>query len=392
METEYQYLLHLLGAWIRKAEPKTADTVDWDKLMQLAQIHSVTGIVGYMGMKYPICPDEARKSAFRSLCLGTVSLFAQRTAAALAITGELEKAGIDHIIMKGLVLRDLYPVPELRTFNDVDIVIRAADRQKCDALMMAMNFQRHTDWEPVYSYVRGKELYELHTEIMEIDVSDRADYKGYFRNMWDHTRQTGSHSFRFAPEFEFLYMLTHIAKHVHGSGAGIRMYLDAAVYIRHYGEKLDWNWIREQLKELKLEDFANTVMTAAEQWFDIPAPVNVKPVAPDVMSAFLDYTMEAGVFGHHNRNAAVTELKHAGQDSASRLRHVLHEVFPKAESIQNRYTYLQDKPWLLPAAWVHRMVKNKDKFGRRIRQMQDVLDADAQEVLMLQNLMREIGL
>ena len=31
--------------------------------------------------------------------------------------------------------------------------------------------------------------------------------------------------------------LTHIAKHISSSGAGIRMYMDIAVFIRHLGEK-----------------------------------------------------------------------------------------------------------------------------------------------------------
>lgn len=53
---------------------------------------------------------------------------------------------------------------------------------------------------------------------------------------------------RFTPEFHFLYMLTHIAKHIHGSGAGLRMYLDLAAFIRHHGTGLDWPWIEAQLR------------------------------------------------------------------------------------------------------------------------------------------------
>jgi hypothetical protein len=101
--------------------------------------------------------------------------------------------------------------------------------------MISLGFQRHADWEPVYSYAGGNALYEIHTDIMEIDVSDKADYKGYFSGMWDHARPDRPHSFRFTPEFHFLYMLTHIAKHVHGSGAGVRMYLDVAAFVLHYG-------------------------------------------------------------------------------------------------------------------------------------------------------------
>jgi len=393
METEYRYLLHLLGAYIRKETPEISADADWQQLIQLAQIHSVTGILGYMTMKHPICPDAQAAAFLRSGCRNTVARFAQRSIQAEAFSQTLEQAGIDHILMKGYVLRELYPVPELRTFNDIDIVIRPEDRQRSDELMLSLGFQRHTDWEPVYSYFRGNELYEIHTEIMEVDVSDRADYKGYFRNMWEHAEPVSLHSFRFTPEFHFLYLLTHIAKHVHGSGAGIRMYMDVAVFVQHYGKTLDWTWIREQLRLLKLEAFAGTLLTAAKQWFGISCPMAHAVPGEEVMEQFLAFTMEGGTFGHHNRNEALAALKHAKPDAdVGRLQKALRSAFPKAETIQSRYTYLQQRPWLLPAAWLHRLIKNREKLGDTSRNMKKIISADTEEVRQLRQLMGDIGL
>lgn len=393
MEKEYSYLLHLLGAFLREEAPEVSDAVDWQKLLQLARIHGVPGILGYMGRTYPICSDPQMKAQLRSLCMHSVAVFARRNVQANAVTAELEKTGIDHILMKGYVLRDYYPVPELRSFNDIDIVIHRSDRKRCDERMLELGFQRHTDWEPVYSYFRDNELYEIHTEIMEIDVSKTGEQQAYFRKYWEYARPVREHSYRFTPEFHFLYLLTHIAKHVHGSGAGIRMYLDAAAFIRHYGDSIDWEWIRQELKKLKLSRFADVVFTGVEDWFGICCPFPFDRVTRDVIEPFLIFTMEAGVFGHYQRDTAVTALKHEDSgDESSRFRQVLRKTFPKAETIRSRYTYLQDKPWLLPAAWVHRLIKNKDKLKLRTRQMQQILEADSEEVRKMRDLMREIGL
>lgn len=393
METEYSYLLHLLGAFLRTETPETSENVDWQKLLQLAQIHGVTGILGYMGKKYPICGDPQMKAQLRSLCFNSVAMFAQRNILTDAMVAELEKAGIDHILMKGYVLRDFYPVPELRSFNDIDIVIRKADRKRCDVLMMSLGFQRHTDWEPVYSYFRPNELYEIHTEIMEIDVSGTGEQQAYFRKCWNYAKPVRKHSYRFTPEFHFLYLLTHIAKHVYSAGAGIRMYLDIAAFIQHYGNTVRWDRIRKELKVLKLSRFANVVFTAVEDWFGIKCPFGFDRVLQDVMNPFYEFTLEAGVFGHHQRDQALNSLKHADSgDSSSRLHQVLRKTFPKAKTIQNRYTYLQDKPWLLPAAWVHRFIKNKEKLGQHTREMQQIIAADLEEVRKMRDLMRDIGL
>ena len=393
MKTEYQYLLHLLGAYLREDEPEACPDADWAKLLELAGIHSVVGILGYLTMRYPICPDAQISATLRNFCKSTVAVFTRRGLLAQLLVQQLEEAGIDHILMKGSVLKELYPVPELRTFNDIDLVIRPCDRKKCDERMLSLGYQRKDDWEPVFSYVQGDLLVEIHTDIMEIDVSDKADYRGYFQKMWENTLEDHPHSYRFTPEFHFLYLLTHIAKHVHGSGAGARMYLDIAAFIRHYGENLDWEWIHNQLVQLNLDTFAGVVFTAVENWFGISCPMAYTAVSQAVLEHFTAYTMEAGIFGHQNRDAALAKLKHSDPGvSGNKARQFLKEAFPSAKTIQSRYTYLQDKPWLLPAAWVHRLIKNRQKLGSHARNMQGILRADDTQIQTLQQLMENIGL
>ena len=392
MERETQYLLRLLGAFLCGREPETAEGIDWNRLLELARRHSVTGIVGYLGNTWHLCGDPEKKRVLRALCLSTMGLYARRAAAAEELEKALSHAGIDHILMKGYVLRDCYPVPELRTFNDIDVVIRREDRQRSHALMLELGFQTHTDWEPVYSYFRGEELYELHTDIMEIDVSRTGGQQRYFQTMWDHAAAAEPHSFRFTPEFHFLYLLTHLAKHVHGAGAGIRMYLDLAAFVRCYGGHTDWSRVCRELEALKLRRFAEVVLTGAGQWFGVELPWDCGPVEPVVLEELLRFTLEAGTFGKQE-DAALTGLKQTDGDSpASRLKHLLRRSFPAAETIQTRYTYLQDRPWLLPVAWVHRLVKTRQSLGAHAREAGGILCADGGELQRLKRLMREIGL
>lgn len=393
MTAEYTCLLNLLGAYLREEVPGKMENADWDALLSLARIHGVSGIVGYMGQKYPICPDTEKKAAFRGLCMNTILLFARRHALAQELVKKLEEAGIDHILMKGFVLREYYPVPELRTFSDIDLLIRGEDREKSHQLMRALGYQVKDDWEPVYSYYSRDEHYEFHTRLMEVDVSEKADYQGYFADAWAQTRPVSAHSYRFRDEFHFLYILTHIAKHVHDSGAGIRMYLDVAAFVREHGDTLDWAWIAGQLRKIALYDFACVVLSAAELWFGVASPAVFTPVSEELLAEFTEFTLAAGVFGHHDRDEALTKLKQEAQDApASRAGVLIRMAFPKAETIQARYTYLQDKPWLLPAAWVHRVVKNRSKTGRQMDTARQILRADREEVDRLKKLMRNIGL
>lgn len=394
MEREYQYLLHLLGAYLREEEPQAWENVDWTKLVQLAQIHCVTGILGYMTMSWPICPDQQMKASLRSVCMNTIALFARRAALAEVFSQTLSRNGIDHIVMKGYVLREYYPVPELRTFGDIDIVIRPEDRAKSDALMRSAGFHPETDWEPVFGYTKDVEYYEIHTQIMEVNVSDKADYRDYFRDPWRYAEASADRRYQFRPEFHFLYLLTHIAKHVTGSGAGVRMYLDVAAFLRHFGASLDWDWIRQELEKLRFTEFANIVLLMVQEAFGVESPIPLQPVEEETLRSFLEFTMSGGVFGRVGRDSGTESLKKQsrGREKISRVGTVARRLFPSAKTIESRYTYLQDKPWLLPAAWVHRLVKTRDTWHQHTEEVQNILTADKEEVRKLQRLYEKLGL
>lgn len=394
MDRESEYLLHLLGAFLRQEAPEAPGDVDWGRLTQLSKIHCVTGILGYMAMSWSICPDDRLKAALRSACLNTISIFNRRGALADKLLGQLTGAGIDHIAMKGYVLRDYYPVPELRTYGDIDLVIRPEDRKRCDDLMRSLGYRLDHDWEPVYSYLRDEEFYEIHTDIMEVDVSEKADCRAYFRAMWQHARQASGCSCRFTPEFHFLYMITHIAKHVVGSGAGIRMYMDVAAFICHFGDAPDWEYIRQELETLHLADFANAVLTLVRRCFGVESPLPLKPMPEEAWNAFLEFTVAGGVFGHVGRDSGTNSLKSQNRtgERISRIGTFTRRLFPAAKTIESRYTYLQDKPWLLPAAWIHRLIKTRDTFYQHAQEAQNIMSADLTQVQKIKALYDQLGL
>ena len=360
MEKEAQYLFHLLGAYVRGAAPEGAEGMALEKLRHLAQIHSVEGVFDYMAMKYRLFPAEG--GVFRAGCMATIGGYAKRAAMAQMLFGELSRRGIDHVLMKGYVLKDYYPVPELRSFGDIDVVIRPEDREKCHGLMLELGYEVKADWEPVYSYVKPLEYYEFHTQLLETDISDTLDCRDYFADLWHHTVSTGVHSYELEPEFHFLYLLAHLAKHVRGSGAGARLYLDLAAFILRFRQDADWNRIRRELEKTRLGGFANTALSFVERYFGVESPLALKPVEADALELLADLTAAGGVFGRFAVSGGTVTLRSEGEGTG-RLAVIRKRLFPAAKTIESRYTYLQKRPWLLPVAWMHRVVRTWSKLG-----------------------------
>lgn len=398
MQKIYSIYLSALRAFVQGTMPEKPDAAQLQGLLELAKIHSTQGIVSYVYMSHPeLVPPEMQK-LLRKQCLAQIALYTKRAEQVKLLAAELDKTGIDGIFFKGFVVREYYPVAELRTFGDVDILIRKEDREKSDRLMHNLGYEPHENWEPSYSYLKGSEYYELHSRVIGFNVSDKADYVDYFSHIWEHTQPSEiiklPHAMELTPEYHFLYLLAHIAKHISGSGAGARMYLDIAFFIRHAGSGMDWNRIAEELQKLNLADFANVALTAVERWFGVKSPLTLRAVPEDVIDDFLEFTLSGGVYGYAGRDKSIVFLKQQNRNDAkiSKFKTLMFHAFPPARSLKNRYPYLQKHPWLLPAAWINRLADSRKEWGRFAANTKGILTANEEDAKKLKKIYKEIGL
>lgn len=399
MKQEYKDYIAFLKAFVQEERPELSENPIWPGILHYANINNTIGIIGYILMLYKDLTDSNIKSITRRQCMQQIAIFSSRAEQMNQLIHQLDAHQIDHLLFKGFIVRDYYtPCPELRTFGDIDFVIRKEDRQKCDELMKELGYEPQDNWEPVYSYKRNTEYYEIHTDVMEVDVSDKANYREYYSHIWEHvvkrSQDSTSYSYEFAPEFHFLYLLTHIAKHISVSGAGIRMYMDIAFFVKHFRDTIDWQWIAEQLKVLQFEDFANITLNAVERWFGVTSPLPLRKLSDEIMDDFTAFTLEGGVFGQIGRDKNVVFLKRQDRndESVSRIKTLIFHAFPPVSSMENRFTYIQKHHWLLPIAWIHRLISNHASWSRYADHAKGIMNADAEEVLKLKRIYKEIGL
>ena len=368
--------------------------LNWDKINRIAEINSITGIVGYVLQQSSSqgIPPEIRKK-YEEDFLSTITITTMRDEDMKALIDLLNENGIDHLLFKGYIVKDLYTAPELRTYGDIDFAIRREDRKKCNALMCENGYRLLDDWEPVYSYEKNNENYEIHTELLDSNLNNNYDYQAYFRDFWKHTECANQRSYTLNPEYHLLYLLMHIAKHVYGSGAGIRMYLDIAFYLRAYRDQFDWRHFQQEVHTLKLDRFVNTVFTAVEKWFEIESPIPLKAVDEELMDEFLTFTINGGVFGYEGKAAELSQVRRNSKDgTVKRGGTLLKRAFPSADTIKSRYTYLDGKPWLLPVAWIHRFFKKKGSPAEYLEESKRILKTNKEDVIELNNFYRKIGI
>ena len=159
--------------------------------------------------------------------------------------------------------------------------------------------------------------------------------------------------FELEPNYHFIYLLLHIGKHMTGSGAGARMYLDLAFMIKNE-PRLDFGFITDTCERLGVLKFLNSTLYLLDKWFGIKPEIDIPKQDEDIISLMEEYIISAGVFGYYKRNSAVARLRN-GNKGVSKVAALRRYIFPSYSSMREQYHFLNGRPYLLPSVWVIRL-------------------------------------
>ena len=351
MTAEQGFFLVLLRGFASGEAVSVPEELDWDALWEIARAQSLTGLCYVQLRALPNVPPEALER-FHEGFFGDVYHAANRAALMEKLETLAQEQGIPLLPFKGWVVKDCWPVPELRTMGDMDVLIRTADRAATDAIMSGLGFQRLIDNHAVWTYWEQDVVFELHDHMFYEYLANDIDYRGYFDRAWDYAQDAS---------FQLLYLLVHMAKHITNKGVGFRFFLDLVFFCRAHTKELSWPWIEEELKKLRLTDFAGTCFALCRAWFGVNMPLEAAELDPDFYAFVTDKMFRDGVFGLENeQNEASHTAKEIKRSKApywlTALDLTRRKLFPPYEDMQliPWYSFVDGRPWLLPAAWVYR--------------------------------------
>lgn len=279
------------------------------------------------------------KRMFAGCCRATLYSEGQQRQAE-RIFAAFDAAGIDYMPLKGCEMKPRYPRPELRMMGDADILIRLEQYHRAVPIMEELGFDRgeETDHELPWSAPELK--VELHKHLIP---TNNTDFYPYFGTGWDRAHPRGGCRYGMTPEDEFIYLLTHFAKHYRDGGIGCRHVVDLWVYRRCTA--LDEGRIRAELEKLGLLIFYDHTLALLEAWF-AGGPMT------EMASVMTAYIFSSGSWGV-DESRALSQVVNSPRMSG-RLGYLLWMAFPSVELLRGKYTVLKKAPWLLPVVWIVR--------------------------------------
>ena len=385
MDLFQQQALALIKSALTGETCDLGEQPDVTALVKLAAKHKIAALMYYGMSGAGLDAAPAMQQLFIGCCQ-YLSVSEGQMEMLRRLFAAFEEHHVDYLPLKGVLLKSIYPRPEMRRMSDADILFRRDQYEVIQPILTELGFtyEYETDHEVVWKHPNL--LLEMHKRI--VPRRDRDLYR-YFGNGWAHAVADDQHPYRygFTPEMQFVSLFVHLVKHYRGGGIGLSHMVDLWVFRRHHPE-LDEAVIRSELDKVYLGEFYVNVWNTLLVWFE-------GAEANEMTDFITNVIFENGVYGTRERAhlSFVAKASHGNKKKNTYLAKVVAAIFPSKESLQTKYPVLRRQPWLLPAVWVVRWVDTLLFHRKRIAQRnQDMQRTNAESIEQFEQALHYVGL
>lgn len=339
-----------------------------------------------------------------------------------AIQDFFEKNNIWYMLLKGMVIRKYYPAPELREMADNDILFDNKYSKEVYEFMTARGYKcddynkgYHDEYlkPPAYNFEMHRQLvsskerpkwYEYYKDVKSILIKDTNENRETAANSESNNT---SNQFYFSDNDFYVYFIVHTYKHFLNSGMGLRTVLDVYLYVSNLQEKLDFDYIEEQLKKLDAYDFEQTFRSIAFKMFGKNAKEG-NAAADELQDSFddkeqdmlresfdakkqdklcgsfdakeqdkwwnsfdaqeqemLSYILDAGTYGNLENSVAhkMGYTKGEKKKASDKVKYIFRRLFPPMDTIEEFFPFFYKHKWAIPFLYIYRI--GKIPFARR---------------------------
>lgn len=307
--TEY-YLLDLLRFTLNgKSFNHSLSNDEWKTIYELAKKQTLTGILleGIKKLPKEQCPPKQVLLQWFTNVENIRKRNQELNRLVIKVSQKFKKDGFKSVILKGQGNALLYPDPLLRTSGDIDIWLDASKkdiikyvRKYCPneeivyhhaefPVMKACNIEVHFTPSWMNNYFKNKKLQKLFREFKDKQFTHEVSLPDSKEKICIPTI-----------EFNRIYILLHIYRHLFDEGIGLRQILDYYYVLKQECSEEEKANSYKWIKELGMQRFCSAVMYMMQEVFGLESKYLI--CAPSVKEGkfLLDEIMRAGNFGKYD--------------------------------------------------------------------------------------------
>ncbi|MBE6719656.1 MAG: hypothetical protein E7571_03240 [Ruminococcaceae bacterium] len=366
MTNEQKFFLELIKSHLNNAVPPAPNNINYSELFKVCEIQNMTAIaaVELKKLSDDVRPSKEDFSPFNQVLGLTLQSYEYKENGIKLVEKTLNELMIKHTFIKGAALRPLFPVPELRTSGDTDVIVDSDRLEEISTHLKNEGFEEihSTDIEVDMRYL-GEE-YEIKT--VYDSINDKT--KAYFANPFnENLTDANGCNYTLKPLCHLIYLTCHILKHFKSGGAGVRQFADIDVIIRN--ADIDLSEYLSTCKSLGIEKSANIILSVTKKYLGTPIDTEYR-IDEETAATLENVIMNGGVFGYGIGNIGTTRLmrtmnKSGDNTGFASVKAVFGLFAVDKDYLYSRYKYARKHHILLPVAYFSRLFDAVFKRGKR---------------------------
>lgn len=361
MRYEEGYLLALVAAIVNQAKPPAPlRRIDWGSVFRLADFHEVANVAYYGLLGTEEIPQNWR-NRFYERYLAYVNRLAPLEKAELLVVEMLEQAGVSAVVLGGSAMREIYPVKEMSSQDEIEILVEEGARRRLRTRLEEMDFgwiqgDDSSGSSSLYYQVPGVRL-----RIREAFTFSSKEMKRYYRSYLERLPFKEGYSYirYLPPEEEYIYRICRITERYAKGEIEIRDLMDLWMFLKRNKKALDFLYIEGELAQVVPVVFYKQLLILLELWF---GKEEIEAENIDISEAMQSFILTKGEAGQELSRRLLPLLKKVADNyQRNRRRENFQKqvrwVFPEYEYMVNLYPVLETAEILLPACWIMRLVR-----------------------------------
>lgn len=352
---------------------------EWKQVYFLSRKHDLSHVVGNFVLRNKLISDAELNSMFNKQVLIAFQRFVKQNYELECIRKVLESNGIPFVVLKGPVIRKLYPDEWLRTSCDIDILVEEGLLDKAQKLLEnELNYcAKGKGNHDVSMYSPSGVHLELHFSLLD----HTENFDAILQKPWDYTEPVIMNSTEkiFTPEFLIFYIVSHLQKHFVIGGCGIRPFIDLKILLEKTA--FDKMALNKMLKASGIDVFFEKAVLLSNIWFG-------DAEYDELSRSFEQYVLEGGVYGTI-KNRVLSE-----QTKETKTQLILNRIFMPYSLLCDRYPNKKIKKYQTPyyqiVRWIDLIKEGSVKKGVRELKIQALTEKD--EIDKTQRMMKDLGL
>jgi len=303
-------LLLRKGLWPDNDPIQVPADVDWKSIVRLAREQAVVGLIA-AGMEN-VEKENVPKSVRRDL-MQQVLLLEGKNQKMNEVVKELmacfSSTGITACLVKGQGIAQCYERPAWRAMGDVDLMLDYENYEKAKPVLArwagqagkegsGKHFEVHPD--PFEIEIHGSFYTGLHPDLdARLDVLKEEAFSRKAFRPWS----VDSQILLLAPEYDVIYVFSHILHHFFQGGIGLRQLCDWCRLLWTYRSSFDCAALEQRLRYLGLLSEWKIFGAFAVAYLGMPASAmplyDARHPYRCKTRLLLNYILEVGNFGHN---------------------------------------------------------------------------------------------